>query len=68
MKNYRVYLCGEDNGTRVIPHIECDQADMHTPEPPGYTQWHEWADAMSETHRQTRCQGTCGLLCVWVPK
>lgn len=45
----------------------CPQAEIHTPCPPGYIAWHEWAGMMSKTHRQQRCRG-CGLYAVWVPK
>lgn len=39
----------------------------HTPAPPGYLAWHEWAERMSATHEQRRCPG-CGLFAVWVAK
>jgi hypothetical protein len=38
---------------------------MHTPCPEGYVNWHEWAEAMSKTHRQIPCPG-CGLYYIWV--
>jgi hypothetical protein len=44
-----------------------DAATLHTDEPRGYIEWHEWAEKMSETHRQKKCP-TCGLYAIWVPK
>lgn len=39
----------------------------HTPAPPGYLAWFEWAREMAKTHRQERCPG-CGLWKVWTPR
>lgn len=40
----------------------------HTPDQPtGYIAWFGWAQRMSKTHRQIKCEG-CGLYQVWVPK
>lgn len=36
----------------------------HAPTPPGYANWHEWAEEMARTHRCRRCPG-CGLFLVW---
>lgn len=46
---------------------DCPQRDQHTPEPRDDIAWHQWAEGMSRTHRQTRCRG-CELWCVWVPR
>lgn len=40
---------------------------QHTPAPESYTHWHAWAEKMTKTHKQVRCQH-CGLLAIWVPK
>lgn len=45
----------------------CANGGNHTPSPPGYLAWHDWAEEMSKTHDQKRCPG-CGLYAVWVPK
>lgn len=34
--------------------------------PVRYVAWHDWAEAMSRTHKQRRCRG-CGLLSIWEP-
>lgn len=64
---YRFWLCGEDNGTRIVDVPGCLDADRHTPQPPGYLAWHEWAEGMAETHEQVRCPG-CALWTIWEPK
>lgn len=46
---------------------ECPRADLHTPAPTGYADWHLWAENKSKTHRQKRCPG-CQLLKIWVPR
>lgn len=61
---YRVYLCGVDDGTRVVPNPECPNAAAHTPEPLGYLEWHDWAAQMIKTHKQRACP-MCNRLCIW---
>lgn len=61
-----IYLCGYDDGSRVTPNPDCPNADQHTPEPPGYVEWHEWAKKMAKTHKQRRCSG-CDRWSIWVP-
>jgi hypothetical protein len=63
----RIYICGADDGTRVVPHPECPASSSHTPRPPGYIQRYEWAESMARTHVQRQCS-TCHLWCIWVPK
>ena len=43
---------------------ECKK--LHTPEPAGYREWHEWAAKMAKTHTQRRCPH-CGLWAIWEP-
>jgi hypothetical protein len=55
-----------------IPRIglqpsECPLADMHTPAPVGYRNWHDWAERMSKTHKQAMCKG-CRRYVIWIPK
>lgn len=45
----------------------CPLRDAHTPSPSHYSDWHDWAERMKQTHEQVRCAG-CGLWLVWVPK
>lgn len=45
---------------------QCPDKDTHTPSVP-YMDFHEWAERMNETHRQTRCP-TCRLWAIWVPR
>jgi hypothetical protein len=70
-RRYAIHLCGlpEDpkTYTRHIEGVDCPNEAEHTPEPHGYLAWHEWADAKSKTHRQTRCSG-CGRLAIWKPR
>ena len=46
---------------------QCPKRSKHTPAPPGYLQWHEWATKKGKTHRTVRCSG-CHLFTIWVPK
>lgn len=39
----------------------------HTYGPRSYVAWHEWAERMSKTHVQKKCD-ECGLWEIWVPK
>ena len=41
--------------------------EHHTPDPPGYQDRQAWAEEMSKTHTQRRCNG-CGLWAIWAPK
>lgn len=43
---------------------DCPKVETHTACPSGYLAWHEWAERMSETHRQRRCT-SCGLYAIW---
>jgi hypothetical protein len=43
----------------------CPNEAKHTPSPPGYLQWHEWALQKSRRHKQIQCPG-CGLYAIWV--
>jgi len=48
------------------PRTTCpDTKKLHSKEPSGYLQWHEWAEKKAKTHEQTRCP-TCGYWVVWV--
>jgi hypothetical protein len=40
---------------------------VHTPQPEGYLEWHEWARLASKTHSQIRCK-CCGRWGIWLPK
>ncbi len=66
-RGYAVYICGGPSDVRVVPNPTCPSAAEHTPQPPGYTEWHEWAEEMGKTHKQQRCAG-CHLLNIWAPK
>lgn len=39
----------------------------HTPTPPGYGEFTEWANECSKTHRQIICQ-CCSRWMIWLPK
>ena len=43
----------------------CSNFANHTSGPLDYAAWHEWAERMSQTHQQRRCEG-CGRWAVWV--
>lgn len=44
----------------------CPSAEVHTPCPDGYIQWHRWADEMeAKGWHSTQCAG-CGRYAVWV--
>ncbi len=45
----------------------CPDHEAHTVAPEGYIQWHAWAETMSKTHHQRKCDG-CGLFAIWEPK
>lgn len=44
----------------------CPNEPEHTEAPTGYVEWHDWAEEMSKTHKQTQCP-TCQLWVVWIP-
>lgn len=44
-----------------------DTECVHTPQPDGYNEWHEWARMASKTHAQISCP-RCGRLRIWLPK
>lgn len=47
---------------------DCPDIANHTQGPSGsYVAWHEWAERMAQTHRQSRCP-TCGYYAIWTPK
>jgi hypothetical protein len=50
-----------------VHETRCLGREKHTPCPPGFMQWHEWAEKKSKTHVQVKCDG-CGLYVIWKPK
>lgn len=46
---------------------ECADRAKHTPDPPGYLAWMEWAEKKAKTHDQHQCP-TCGFWVIWKPK
>ena len=50
-----------------VREMDCPYFEDHTPDPPGYIKWHEWAAKMSKTHKQRKCSG-CGLYAIWEPR
>lgn len=50
-----------------VREASCPNRTNHTPSPPAYLAWHEWAEHKAKTHQQIRCGG-CNLLVIWVPK
>lgn len=64
MSRYRIWLCPVPQEPE-LPNPECPRSDLHTPCPPGYVQWHEWAASMNyRRFKQSRCPG-CGLYNIW---
>jgi hypothetical protein len=62
-----VYLVGLFHTAREHEDCRpCPRETEHTPSPSGYLAWHEWAEDMSKTHDQVKCQG-CGLYSIWQP-
>lgn len=55
-----------NNGLLLKNIDDCPDIKEHTLCPTGYTAWHEWAEKMSETHRNIRCKG-CGYWAIWIP-
>lgn len=55
---------GAGRGDRGVTVSTCDD---HVYGPDGYLAWHEWAQRMSKTHQQIRCD-ECELWAIWVPK
>lgn len=59
-----------DPAAHPIPPAPIERTEdrcTHTPQPPGYMEWHAWAKAASKTHAQVRCPH-CGLWSQWMPK
>jgi hypothetical protein len=46
---------------------DCPDAVKHTKSPPGYLQWHAWAENKAKTHTQHRCP-KCGFWVIWKRK
>lgn len=80
MARNRIYLCGlpeeapppggPSNASTARIRAEqdaCPNAADHVYGPRGYVQWHEWAERMSKTHRQSKCKG-CGYWLIAWPK
>lgn len=64
---YKVYICG-DTGVLEMPEPkDCPKAALHTPQPVGYVEWHNWAQQMTKGFKQKKCPG-CGLLNIWEPR
>jgi DNA mismatch repair protein MutH len=40
---------------------------VHTPQPEGYMEWHEWARQASKTHAPIKCE-RCSKWAIWLPK
>jgi hypothetical protein len=66
MARYQIYICGGDP-VFEIPNPECPNADRHTSQPKGYSDWHEWARQMAKGFKQKRCAG-CGRFNIWEPR
>lgn len=61
---YRLYLCPVDEPL-VDPNPDCPSHELHTPQPRGYINWHDWAASMNyKGSRQRKCPG-CGLYNIW---
>lgn len=61
---YKIYLCPVER-PHVDPNPDCPQHELHTPQPPGYVEWFEWAAHMNyKGSRQRKCPG-CGLYNIW---
>jgi hypothetical protein len=45
----------------------CPDRAKHTPDPPGYVAWLEWAEKKAKTHTQHQCP-KCGYWVVWKRK
>lgn len=46
---------------------QCPDRAKHTPDPPGYIAWFEWAAKKARTHTQHRCPA-CGFYVIWKRK
>lgn len=46
---------------------DCPDRAKHTSDPPGYLQWHAWAEKKAKTHVQIQCP-TCGFWAIWKRK
>lgn len=47
--------------------MRCPKEHLHTKDPEGYLQWHEWAEKKSARHYQVQCPG-CGRYAIWKRK
>lgn len=47
--------------------VQCINKSNHTECPEGYLAWHNWAQKISKTHKQIKCQA-CGFLTIWIKK
>ncbi len=47
--------------------MRCPKQHLHTKDPEGYVQWHEWAEKKSARHYQVQCPG-CGRYAIWKRK
>jgi hypothetical protein len=57
-------MCFQDE-ILVTPNLDCLQKELHTPQPEGYIQWHDWAASMNyKKYSQRRCPG-CNLYLIW---
>jgi hypothetical protein len=63
---YRIYLDPSEWGEELVVS-PCEGEAEHTPAPRGYIEWHEWAEAMTQTHKQEKCSG-CDKWAIWVPR
>ena len=62
-----IHLCTSDTETATIPDPDCPRADLHTPCPPGYLSWFDWAGSRyAKGSKQSRCP-SCGRYLVWSP-
>jgi hypothetical protein len=64
MTAYKIYLCPVEL-PHVDPNPDCPRRELHTPQPPGYVEWFEWAGQMAyKGNTQRRCPG-CNLYTIW---
>lgn len=62
-----IFVCGGDTATVADPDPTCPRSDLHTPCPPGYIEWFDWAAARAyRGSTQSRCPG-CDRYNVWSP-
>ena len=62
----KVILCGGDGLNLLDPPVppKVTTCADHTPDPSGYSDWHQWARTLAKTHKQERC-GECGRFSIW---